>query len=283
MSEVKVDIKLLKELRDTTGVSLADCRSALVESHNDFQKALEVLKVKGLSKALSKSSNAVTEGMSNILVSGNHAIIGELNCQTDFVTKNLEFTNLFNKILVTILEHNSKSVDEALKIQISKKETLNDFILSAISKIGENIVLKRFQIIEKQPDETFGYYVHTGGSKSGLVTLTGKKNDELAKDIAMQLVAMSPKFIDVDQIDQKVKDNELEIAKEQVKNDPKSVGKPKEILEKMTLGKFNKSLGELTIVNQAFIKDPAITIKQYLDKNNATIKSMVRYEVGELI
>lgn len=280
MSDIKVDIKLLKELRETTGVGFNDCRAALVEADNNLEKALEILKVKGLSKALSKVNNAATEGVVKVLVDKNRAVIVELNCQTDFVANNLEFNNILNQIAVTLLKSETvTTVEEALDLEIAKNQTIKDLLTDAIRKLGENIVLKRFKIIEKTDSEIFGSYIHTGGVSAGVVVLQGTKDQEVAKNIAMQLVAMKPKFINVDEIDEKVKAKELEVAKEQVKN----IDKLQEILDKMIQGKVNKALAELTISNQSYIKEPSITINQYLNKNSATIKSMIRYEVGELI
>lgn len=279
MSDIKVDIKLLKELRATTGVGFNDCRAALIESNNDLEKALEILKVKGLSKAMSKVNNTATEGVTKVLIDKNRAIIVELNCQTDFVANNLEFNNLLNQISVSLLKSELiTTIDEALALSVSKTETVKDLITKAISKLGENIVLKRFQVIDKKSDEIFGSYIHTGGVSAGVVVISGTKDQEIAKNIAMQLVAMKPKFIDIDQVDQSVRTKELEVAKEQVKN----INKPQEIIDRMIEGKVNKALAELTISSQSYIKDPSITIKQYLDKNNAKIINMIRYEVGEL-
>ncbi|MGL5268268.1 MAG: translation elongation factor Ts [Spiroplasma sp.] len=277
MSNIKIDIKLLKELRDTTGVGFNDCRTALIEANNDLDKALEILKVKGLSKAMAKGSNIATEGVVKVLTDKNYAVILELNCQTDFVANNLEFNNVLNQVAVTLLKFKSvTTVDQALALTISKNETIKDLLTSAITKLGENIVLKRFKIIEKTDNEIFGSYIHTGGVSAGVVVLQGTKDQEVAKNIAMQLVAMKPKFISVDEIDEEVKTKELAVAKEQVKN----LDKPQEIINKMIQGKVNKALAELTISNQSYIKEPIITIKQYLDKNSAKIKSMIRYEVG---
>lgn len=279
MTDIKVDIKLLKELRAATGVGFNDCRAALIEANNDLDKALEILKVKGLSKAMSKVNNEATEGVAKVLIDKNRAVIIELNCQTDFVANNLEFNNVLNQISVTLLKSDSvTTIDQALALAISKTETVKDLITNAITKLGENIVLKRFEVVTKNDDEVFGSYIHTGAVSAGLVVLSGTQDQEVARNIAMQLVAMKPKFIDVDEIDEAVKAKELEIAKEQVKG----IEKPQEIIDKMIQGKVNKALAELTISNQAYIKDPSITIKQYLEKNNAKIKGMIRYEVGEL-
>ncbi|MDQ7983101.1 MAG: translation elongation factor Ts [Spiroplasma sp.] len=280
MTNIKVDMELLKQLRATTGVGLSDCREALVESKNDLNKALEILKIKGLSKAMEKVNNAAVEGITKVLIDQNRAVIVELNCQTDFVANNLEFNNLLNQVLVTIIKAKPiTTVAQALALPVSKTETLNDAITKAITKLGENIVLRRFKVVEKHNNEIFGSYVHTGGVRAGLVVLDGTKDSELAKNIAMQVVAMNPKFIDVSEIDPKYREKELAIAKEQVKD----INKPKEIIDRMIEGKVNKALAELTINNQSYIKEPGITIKQYLNKNSATIKKIIRYEVGELI
>lgn len=279
MTDIKVDINLLKELRAATGVGFNDCRNALIEANNDFDKALEILKVKGLSKAMSKVNNEATEGVTKVLIDKNRAVIVELNCQTDFVANNLEFNNVVNQVAVTLLKSEVTTVAEALALAIAKDQTVKDLITNAITKLGENIVLKRFQILTKQDDEIFGSYIHTGAVSAGLVVLSGTQDQELAKNIAMQLVAMKPKFIDVTDIDESVRAKELAVAQEQIKG----IEKPQEILDKMVQGKVNKALAELTITSQAFIKDPSVTIKQYLERNNAKIKSMVRYEVGELV
>lgn len=279
MTDIKVDINLLKELRAATGVGFNDCRNALIEANNDFDKALEILKVKGLSKAMSKVNNEATEGVTKVLIDKNRAVIVELNCQTDFVANNLEFNNVVNQVAVTLLKSEVTTVAEALALALAKDQTVKDLITNAITKLGENIVLKRFQILTKQDDEIFGSYIHTGAVSAGLVVLSGTQDQEIAKNIAMQLVAMKPKFIDVTDIDESVRAKELAVAQEQIKG----IEKPQEILDKMVQGKVNKALAELTITSQAFIKDPSVTIKQYLERNNAKIKSMVRYEVGELV
>lgn len=279
MSDFKVDINLLKELRATTGVGFSDCREALVETNNNFDKALEFLKVKGLSKAVSKTNNIATEGATKILIEGNKAVIVELNCQTDFVANNSEFNNVLNVISSSLLNSSVSTVEQALELVIDDSKTLKDVIMTAITKLQENIVLKRFQIITKDEQDIFGSYIHTGGISSGIVILSQTKEQEVAKNIAMQLVAMKPKFIDISEIDDSVKEKEIAIAKEQVKD----IDKPQEIIDKMIQGKVNKALAELTITNQTFIKDSSLTIKQYLEKNHAIIKIMVRYQVGELV
>jgi len=276
----KVDISLLRTLRDTTGVALIDCKMALVESLGDFNKAIEILKIKGLAKAAQKSVNVATEGITKVLINGNQAIIAELNCQTDFVANNSEFNNLLNKILVPLLEAQPKTITEALNLKVANQETIAKVLALASAKLGENIILRRFQCFTKNDNEVFGSYVHGGGSHAGVVIMNNvDQKSDLPDNISMQLVAMNPKFIDVDQVDQSFLDKELQVIKEQLQDQKK----PPAIIEKMIQGRMSKVLSELTIADQTYIKDSSITIRQYLKQNNATIKVMMRYQVGESI
>lgn len=289
MSEVKkVDIKLLKKLRDTTDLPITDCREALQEKNNDFEAALSLLKIKGLAKAEKKSVNKATEGITKVLIDGNNAVIAELNCQTEQVADLAEFNNLFNKILVTILKHQPKTVEAALALKATtSSESLSNEIKLAIAKLGENIVLTRFQCLCKNNDEVFGSYVHGGGKYTGLVIIKGDidAKSDVPNNIAMQLVSADAKYIDIDHIPATVRAKELSIINEKTKEEEKSKPKkrPDNILENIIKGRFDKVLSELTIVDQIYIKDNGIKVKEYLAKNHATIIAMLRYQLGEKI
>lgn len=288
MPEVKVDIKLLKKLRDTTDLPITDCREALQEKNNIFEEALSLLKIKGLAKAEKKSVNKATEGITKVLIDGNNAVIAELNCQTEQVADLAEFNNLFNKILVTILKHQPKTVEAALALKTTtSNESLSNEIKLAIAKLGENIVLTRFQCLSKSNDEVFGSYVHGGGKYTGLVIIKGNivAKSDVPNNIAMQLVSADAKYIDVDHIPTTVRDKELLIIRKKTKEEEKSKSKkrPDNILENIIKGRFEKVLSELTIVDQVYIKDNGIKVKEYLAKNHATIKAMIRYQLGEKI
>lgn len=288
MSEVKVDIKLLKKLRDTTDLSIIDCREALQEKNNNFEAALSLLKIKGLAKAEKKSINKATEGITKVLIDGNNAVIAELNCQTEQVADLAEFNNLFNKILVTILKHQPKTVAAALELRATaSSENLNNEIKLAIAKLGENIVLSRFQCLIKNKDEVFGSYVHGGGKYTGLVVIKGNidTKSDVPNNIAMQLVSEDAKYIDIDHIPSAVREKELSIIREKTKAEEKLTAKkrPDNILENIIKGRFNKVLSELTIIDQIYIKDNSIKVKEYLAKNHATIIAMIRYQLGEKI
>lgn len=286
MPEVKVDIKLLKKLRDATDLPITDCREALQEKNNNFEEAISFLKIKGLAKAEKKSVNKATEGITKVLIDGNNAVIAELNCQTEQVADLTEFNNLFNKILVTILKHQPKTIEAALALKdTASNETLSNEIKLAIAKLGENIVLTRFQCLSKTDDQVFGSYIHGGGKYTGLVIIQGNIDvkSDLANNIAMQLVSADAKYIDVDHIPKAVRDEELLIIREKTKAEEKLKAKkrPDNIIENIIKGRFEKVLSELTIIDQVYIKDNGIKVKEYLTKNHATIKTMIRYQLGE--
>lgn len=286
MSEVKVDIKLLKKLRDATDLPITDCREALQEKKNNYEEALALLKIKGLAKAEKKSVNKATEGITKVLIDGNNAVIAELNCQTEQVADLTEFNNLFNKILVTILKNQPKTVEAALALKATTtNETLSNEIKLAIAKLGENIVLTRFQYLNKNNDEVFGSYVHGGGKYTGLVIIKGNidAKSDIANNVAMQLVSADAKYIDIDDIPATVRDQELSIIREKTKEEEKVKPKkrPDNILENIIKGRFEKVLSELTIVDQVYIKDNTIKVKDYLVKNHSTIITMIRYQLGE--
>lgn len=288
MPEVKVDIKLLKRLRDTTDLPITDCREALQEKNNIFEEALSLLKIKGLAKAEKKIVNKASEGITKVLIDGNNAVIAELNCQTEQVADLAEFNNLFNKILVTILKHQPKTVEAALALKVTTtNESLSNEIKFAIAKLGENIVLTRFQCLCKNNDEFFGSYVHGGGKYTGLVVIKGNidAKSDVPNNIAMQLVSADAKYIDVEHIPTTVRDKELSIIREKTKEEEKAKSKkwPDNILENIINGRFEKVLSELTIVDQVYIKDNGIKVKEYLTKNHATIIAMIRYQLGEKI
>lgn len=278
---IKADIKLVKELRVSTDLPMKDCMEALVESNNNLEEAHRILKIKGLAKAEKKSINTAADGITKILIDGDKAVIAELNCQTEQVAGLPEYNNLFNKIATTILKHSPKTVAEALKLKpTSSTDNLGDELKLAIAKLGENIVLTRFEIITKNKDEVFGSYVHGGGKFTSLVVIKGvDSKSDVPHNIAMQIVSGNPKFIDLNSIPKATRDNELKIVQEQVKDEKK----PAAIIEKMIEGRLNKFFASLTIVDQDYSKEPTIKVKDYLSKNHAKIISMVRYQLGEKI
>lgn len=279
MLPVKVDVKLLKLLRNKTDLPYIDCKEALAQSNNNLDDALRILKIKGLAKAEKKSINKTTEGITRVLINGNDAVVAELNCQSEQVAILSEFSSLLNNILALILKNKPATMKDVLNLETANKDLVSNEIKMAIAKLGENIVLSRFQILTKTSNEVFGSYIHGGGKYAGLVVIAGvDEQSEVPNNMAMQaVVSATVKYIDIDQIPNNIKAQQLSILKAQVV----SLNKPPQIIEKMLQGRMANFLSEITIVNQPYIKDPSITVKEYLVKNYATIKAMIRYQLGE--
>lgn len=272
---MEINASLVKELRDKTGVGMMDCKKALVESNGDLNKAIDYLREKGISKAAKKADRIAAEGLSNIYIKENNAVILEVNSETDFVAKNEDFIKLVDKIGNALLNSEANSKEEALEVKIDGN-TINDLIIEATATIGEKIDFRRFEKVTKANEEVFGAYLHMGGKISSLIVLTG--NDKvLAKDVAMQVAAMNPKYISKEDVPADVLEHEKSVLKEQIINE----GKSPEMAEKILVGKLEKFYSEVCLLNQTFIKTGDITISKYLENNNSTIKTMIRYEVGE--
>ncbi|MDD3822044.1 MAG: translation elongation factor Ts [Bacilli bacterium] len=265
----------VKRLRDRTGAGILDCKKALEATDNDLDKALDWLREKGITKAMSKADRIAAEGLGAVIINDNEAVILEVNSETDFVAKNDEFKNLVLEIGNTILKNKVTTLDEALKLETTKG-TIHDLIVAATAKIGEKISLRRFTLITKQDQELFGSYLHMGGKIAVLVVISGG-NEEIAKNLTMQVAAMNPKYIKREDISPSDLEHEKLIIKEQAINE----GKPEAIALKMVEGRINKFYQEVCLNEQSFIKNNDITVKQYIENNNCDIKQMIRYEVGE--
>ena len=270
-----VDAKTVAQLRAKTGAGMMDCKKALSETNGDINAAIDYLREKGIAKAAKKESRIAAEGLANVYINGNKAVILEINSETDFVSKNEEFTSMLDTIGNTILNSNAKTVEEALELPC-EEGTIKDLIIAKTAKIGEKLSLRRIEVVEKTDDETFGSYLHMGGKIAVLTVLTGA-NEEVAKDVAMQAAAMKPEFVREDEIPTDRVEKERAIFKEQAMNE----GKPAEIAEKMVEGRLKKFFKEICLVSQSFIKNGDIDVATYVKNNGGEVKSMIRYEVGE--
>lgn len=265
----------IKTLREQTGAGMLDCKKALEETSGDLDKAVDWLREKGISKAAKKESRIAAEGLSEILVDGNKAIILEINSETDFVAKNEAFKDFITLVANTIIKSDATTMEEALELQ-TDEGTISEVLVALIAKIGEKLSFRRFQVVTKGDDEIFGCYSHMGGKITVLTVIRGGK-DEVAKDVSMQAAAMKPSFIAKEDVTEDVIEAEKAIIKAQAINE----GKTPEIAEKMVSGRINKFFKEVCLIEQEFIKDPDMTIGEYVSKNNCEIMSMIRYEVGE--
>ena len=272
---MNISASMVKELREKTGAGMMDCKKALVETNGDMEKAIDYLREKGISKAAKKAERIAAEGLSNIYIKGNEAVVVELNSETDFVAKNAEFKELLDKIGNTILENNVTSMEDALNTKCGD-ETINDLIVNATAKIGEKISLRRFEKVTKTDSQVFGSYLHMGGKISSLTIIEGG-NEEVARDVAMQAAAMRPQYINIESVPAEDLEREKAVIKEQVINE----GKKPEFADKIVEGRIRKFYEETVLEEQAFIKDSGLTVKAYLENNKATLVKLVKYEVGE--
>ncbi len=270
-----ITAEMVKNLRETTGAGMMDCKKALAECNGDMEAAVDYLREKGIAKANKKESRIAAEGLSNIFIDGNKAIILEVNSETDFVSKNDEFKEMIEEIGKTILSGNATTLESALELQ-TKEGTIQDLIVSKTAKIGEKLSLRRFEVLEKEDNEVFGAYLHLGGRIAALSVLSST-TEEIAKDVSMQSAAMSPKYVFREEVPADEVEREKEILKEQAMNE----GKPEEIAMKMVEGRLHKFFKEICLSEQAFIKNGDMDVATYVKNHGGTIKKVVRYEVGE--
>ncbi|MCI5677635.1 MAG: translation elongation factor Ts [Acholeplasma sp.] len=266
---------VVKELRELTGAGMLDCKKALEACNGNIDDAIAWLREKGISKAAKKADRIAAEGLADILIEGNKAVIVEVNSETDFVAKNQEFKDLVKAILKAIIENEPKTNEDVLNLVVDG-ETVNDLIVNKTAKIGEKLSFRRFSKIEKNDEQVFGSYIHMGGKIAVLTRLNGA-NEEVAKDVAMHAAAMRPSVVRREQVPQEEVEKEREILKEQAINE----GKPAEIAEKMVEGRLAKFFKEVCLEEQPFVKDGDINVLTYVKNNNGTIEDMVRFEVGE--
>lgn len=265
----------VKELREKTGAGMLDCKKALEENNGDMEKAVDWLREKGIAKAAKKESRIAAEGLCQIKIEGNTAVILEVNSETDFVAKNEEFTNFVDYLADQILANDVATIEDVLAIE-DGGETINDKLVALVAKIGEKISFRRFEKVTKEDDSNFGTYKHMGG-KIGVIVVVKGANEDVAKDVAMQACAMNPTGLNRESIPAEVVEREAKIIKEQVMAE----GKPEDIAEKMVTGRLNKFYKEVCLVEQAFIKDSGMSVADYVKNNGGEVLSMLRIAVGE--
>jgi elongation factor Ts len=272
---MEVTASLVKELRERSGAGMMDCKKALSECAGNIDAAIDYLREKGIAKATKKESRIAAEGLANIYINDNKAVILEVNSETDFVSKNEEFTTMIDTIGNAILNSDAKTLEDAMNVSLSDG-TIADLIVAKTAKIGEKLSLRRIEVVEKTNDEVFGSYLHMGGKIAVLTVLKGA-TEEVAKDVSMQAAAMKPSYVFIKDVPEEEVNREREVLKEQSMNE----GKPADIAEKMVEGRLKKFYKEICLAEQAFIKDGDISVNTYVTNNGGEIIKMVRYEVGE--
>lgn len=272
---MEITASLVRDLREASGAGMMDCKKALNACDGDLEKAMDYLRENGIAKAEKKSGRIAAEGLAQVFIEGNKAVILEVNSETDFVSKNEEFTDMIQMIGSTVLKSEVKDLESALKLQL-EEGTIEDLIVSKTAKIGEKLSLRRLEVVTKNDSEVFGSYLHLGGKIAVLTVLAGT-DEEVAKDVAMQAAAMKPDYVQISDVPEDVVAREREVLKEQSMNE----GKPADIAEKMVEGRLKKFYKEICLVEQAFIKDGDKSVGEYVSEHNCSIVSMIRYEVGE--
>ncbi|PCI36260.1 MAG: elongation factor Ts [Thiotrichales bacterium] len=267
---MSITASIVKELREKTGVGMMDCKKALVETKGDIDAAITLLRTKGQMKAAKKANRSAAEGVIAITENSNTAVLIEINCETDFVARDENFQNFTKNATDTALQNNITDIDVL-------KKTLEESRLQLVSKIGENINIRKMQTITADNNTTIATYSH-GGRIGSAVKLSGSgATTDLARDIAMHVAATNPTVLSPDEIPADIIENEKNVFMQQALDS----GKPKEIVEKMVVGKLRKFKAENSLLGQNFVKDPSITIEKLLKQNNATALQFVRFEVGE--
>lgn len=270
----------VKELREKTGAGMMDCKKALEACEGNMEKAIDWLREKGIAKAAKKESRIAAEGITEVIENGNTAVLVEVNCETDFVTKNEKFTDLVKEIRDALVNSDCNTLEEAKEVKLASGKTIEETIVEATATIGEKISFRRFEKVTKNDDEVFGIYSHMGGKITSVVVLKGS-NKEVAKDVAMQVCAMNPVAVNRDNVPTEMVEHEKDLILAEIKNDEKNASKSSDILDKMATGRLSKFFKENCLVEQDFIKDSSLTVAKYAEANGCEVLSMVRYAVGE--
>ena len=287
-----ITASMVKELRELTGAGMMDCKKALNETNGNMEEAIEFLRKNGEAKAIKKAGRIAAEGIVMAEVRDDKtAAIVEVNSETDFVAKNAEFQGFVKAVVNQAIATKSTDMDafmaEAWNEDASK--TVKDALTEKIAVIGENLNIRRFEKLES--DGCIVAYIHGGGRIGVLVEAAADVvNDEVRtclKNVAMQVAAMSPKYVSRDEVSQEFLDKEKEILLAQAKNDPKNANKPENIIEKMIVGRLNKEMKEICLLDQVYVQDGDLTVAKYVEKvaketgANLAVKKFIRFETGE--
>ncbi len=267
---------LVKELRERTGAGMMDCKKALMETSADLEAAIDLMRASGAAKAAKKSGRVASEGLVSLTISDDNknAAILEVNSETDFVTKGSAFIEFVGALGSLALKNKPESLEAFLSQTLSSGETVDEARQGIIAKIGENISVRRLQIVTTE-NGVLGAYKH--GERIAVLTVLSGADGELAKDIAMHVAASKPECVSEDQLSSELVEREKAIFIEQAKES----GKPDNIIEKMIVGRMKKFVNEVTLYGQAFVKDPDTTVGSLVKSKGAEVESFIRYEVGE--
>ncbi len=273
-----ITAELVKQLREKTGAGMMDCKKVLTETNGDEEKAIELLRERGIAKAAKKSDRIAAEGLVTTYVTADQKVgaVVEVNAETDFVAKNEEFRNFVADIAKQVAEKNPATVEELLAqtSMVETDKTIQDVLTNKIATIGENMSIRRFERFES--NGLVESYIH-GDGKIGVLVEMENGNTELAKDVCMQIAAARPEYLDREAVPADRVAHEMEILKAQAVNE----GKPEAVAEKIVQGRINKFYGEICLVEQDFVKDPDQTVGKLVESKGAKIVRFARFEKGE--
>lgn len=286
---MQITAKMVSELRERTGAGMMDCKKALTEANGDMEKAIEILREKGLAAAAKKAGRVAAEGLVETYISedGKRGAIIELNCETDFVAKNADFAELAKNIAKHAAHSNAATVEELLeeKFIVDNNISVKDAITALIAKLGENMTFRRFERFVAE-EGVISDYIHGGGRIAVMVQLKGGNEavlKEVAKELALQIAAANPLYLNKEDVPADVIEKEKEIYRQQALNE----GKPEKVVEKMVEGRLQKYYKEVCLIEQLWIRDQDLTIRKYLENkskeagNEITVVKFARFEKGE--
>jgi len=268
-------IELIKALRERTGAGMMDCKHALEANGMDLEKSVDYLREKGIAKQAKRANRTAAEGLTNVKICDKcgRGVVVELNCETDFVAGSDKFIDLLKTATDVILKNDPKNLDEAKNLIATE---FNDTALA----VGEKLALRRFEILEKKPEEGFASYIHMGG-KISVLAIMSKDDPEIAKPLAMHIAANSPLYINLTDVPADVRAREKAIAEQEVKDDPKLISKPDQVKATIVEKKVDKVLSTSCLALQPFLMDESKTVGQWLKEKGVEVKSFVRFQVGE--
>ncbi len=267
-----ISAALVKELRERTGAGMMDCKKALTEADGDIELAIENMRKSGQAKAAKKAGRIAAEGVILARAEGNTAVMIELNCETDFVGKDVSFRAFGEQVLALAVANKITDLEALKAATMENGDSVEVSLNNLIAKLGENMNLRRVIVVE---GDNLGTYIH--GGRIGVITKLVGGTTDLAKDLAMHVAANSPQFVKPEDVSAEVVAKEREIQIDIAINS----GKPKDIAEKMVEGRMKKFTGEISLTGQPFVKDPSILVADLLKKEGADVLEFVRFEVGE--
>lgn len=282
MSEVTA--KMIKELRDRTGVGMSKCKTALVEANGDMDTAINNLRKAGMTSAVKKEGRETKEGLVGTLENDQAIALVEVNAETDFVVQNEKFSNFIQELCAQALDKHPSSVEEFLQEPYMKDPslTIEQCRNLMVQSFGENVVIKRVKILPKSKNTSIGVYSHMGGKVVTVVELEGASGEEaFARGLAMHVAAEDPEYLSINDVPESIKEREYEIGREQVK------GKPENIVEKIVEGKYRAYCDQVCFLNQKYIKDTSLSIAQVVENHakekglSLKVKSFLRWQIGQ--